>query len=85
MGATGVDALLTDAGSGVASRTRTTSSIGGNTLDGRGKVANCVVDGKDAGAEAKERRDWTCGSGVATSPANAGILRYLPTAEAKIR
>ena len=38
MGATGVDAPLTVAGSGAASRTCTTFSMGGNTLDEPGKV-----------------------------------------------
>ena len=65
MGAAGVDALLTGAGSVVASRCAT-SSMGGNTLEELDKVDDCVVDGKDAGAEAKERGDWTCRSGVAT-------------------
>ena len=84
MGATGVDALLTGAGSVVASRFAT-SSMGGNTLEEPGKVDGCVVDGKDAGAEAKERGDWTCGSGVAAPSANAVILRYLAIVEAKRR
>ena len=43
IGATGVGALLTGAGSGAASRTCKTSSMGGNTLDEPGKVDDCVV------------------------------------------
>ena len=57
MGATGVDALLTVVGSGAASRTCITFSIGGNALDESGKADDCVVDGKDAGGEVKERGD----------------------------
>ena len=43
MGATGVGPLLTGVGSGAASRTCKTSSIGGNTLDEPGKVDDCVA------------------------------------------
>ena len=83
MGVTGVDAL-TGAGSGASPRA-VTSSIGGNAFDGPGKADDCVVDGKDAGAEAKERWDWTCGLGMATLSANAVIPRCLAIAEAKRR
>ena len=80
MGVTGVDAL-TGAGSGASPA----SSIGGNAFEGPGKADDCVVDGKDAGAEAKERWDWTCGSGMATLSANAVIPRCLAIEEAKRR
>ena len=85
MGTTGVDVLLTGAGSGAAPRACTTSSIGGDTLDESAKVDDCVVDWKDAGAEAKQSVDLACGSGVATPSANAVIPRYLAIEEAKRR